>query len=147
MNIHLPAILGFTRGTMVLTCFDPSPAMNECIKSEVLPSPGRWLSKKTTTDVWFKPAQTWHKNRHVSQFKTCCLTGSFWALLEQDDQDSAFSCRDGLSAAFLQPQFDHKASLAAAEESGVEGAEARQMLVSFRFGGSKMFYVLPCSTQ
>ena len=81
------------------------------------------------------------------QTRLTCLTGSFWALLEQDDQDSAFSCRDGLSAAFLQPQFDHKASLAAAEESGVEGAEARQMLVSFRFGGSKMFYVLPCSTQ
>ena len=118
--------------------------MNECIKSEVCQAlAGDFLKPQklliqTSTD---------HKNRHVSQFKTRCLTGSFWALLEQDDQDSAFSCRDGLSAAFLQPQFDHKASLAAAEESGVEGAEARQMLVSFRFGGSKMFYVLPCSTQ
>ena len=99
-----------------------------------------FLLIQTSTD-------TWHKNRHVSQFKTCCLTGSFWALLEQDDQDSAFSCKNGLNAAFLQPQFDHKASLAAAEESGVEGAEARQMLVYFRSGGSKMFYVQPCSTQ
>ena len=61
-------------------------------------------------------------------------TGTFWALLDQDDQDSAFSCRDGLTVAFLQPQFDHKAAVAAAEESGVEGAEARQMLCS---AGSK----------
>ncbi|CAL1140432.1 unnamed protein product [Cladocopium goreaui] len=53
--------------------------------------------------------------------------GTFWALLDQDDQDSAFSCRDGLTAAFLQPQFDHKAAVAAAEESGVEGAEAAAM--------------------
>ena len=58
-------------------------------------------------------------------------TGTFWALLDQDDQDSAFSCRDGLTAAFLQPQFDHKAALAAAEESGVEGAEVLRPDVGF----------------
>ena len=50
--------------------------------------------------------------------------GAFWALLEEDDQDSAFSCKEGKIAAFLQPQFDRQAALAAAEESGVEGAEA-----------------------
>eukprot|EP00434_Breviolum_minutum_P038188 symbB.v1.2.033867.t1/scaffold4270.1/size42129/3 len=50
--------------------------------------------------------------------------GAFWALLEEDDQSSAFSSKAGFKAAFLEPKFDHKAALVAAEESGLEGAEA-----------------------
>jgi len=51
-------------------------------------------------------------------------------LLEEDDQSSAFSSKAGFKAAFLEPKFDHKAALVAAEESGLEGAEAADFRVS-----------------
>ena len=63
------------------------------------------------------------------------LAGAFWALLEEDDQSSAFSCKAGVKAAFLEPKFDHKAALAAAEASGLEGAEARFSCVSLEWWG------------
>lgn len=54
--------------------------------------------------------------------------GAFWALLEDDDQNSAFSTKPpGVTAAFLQPHFDQQAAMAAVADAGVEGAEAAAM--------------------
>ena len=50
-------------------------------------------------------------------------------MLEEDDQSTAFSSKAGFKAAFLEPKFDHKAALVAAEESGLEGAEAADFRV------------------
>ena len=67
-------------------------------------------------------------------------------MLEEDDQSSAFSSKAGFKAAFLEPKFDHKAALVAAEESGLEGAEARFSCVSVeRWGGLK--FETSCSIQ
>ncbi|CAE7660866.1 orfB, partial [Symbiodinium microadriaticum] len=54
--------------------------------------------------------------------------GSFWSMLLEDDQDSAFAAfKEGPKAAFLQPKFDRRAAMLAAEAAGVEGAEAAAM--------------------
>ncbi|CAE7231115.1 PKS40 [Symbiodinium sp. CCMP2592] len=54
--------------------------------------------------------------------------GTFWSMLLEDDQDSAFAAfKEGPKAAFLQPKFDQRAAMLAAEAAGVEGAEAAAM--------------------